>query len=666
MPVNPVSWSVTGGTISGSSTGNSVTVLWNSGYAYTSGEITIVEDNGTCTTTSEFSIAITPQIDPATDLSGSTVLSAYTQGVAYTVSPDVAGNSYSWNITGGTGSSSTSTISVDWGGDAVGNVSVTISSPGCDSRTLDLAVTLNPILLAGEVKYWNNAESPMPSPFNTNFNGMTVPDYFYVTLVENGTDVETDSVAPYWFTPTSQYLSYFKFAHHLNPANTYKVRVWDGGYLVEQNKGGGFPNGTLGQNWTWNNWGGVNATDALLINHMVVGHNITTTPYFPIYWMNYLTPAGLAKSYGPYADKLANTNNSATSPTNNGITALDALYASRRSVGYLSTYPGNKPNFEVMAKMVDEAHFNTNLTFLECNNYASGPDKTSWLPPIQFTKATTDNYLWSTLAIQHKYTSQDIGTIELGANYLNIYYTAVGDINSSYVPAYGGFKESSVGLEYEGVKKVNKGEEIILPIRIDRPAEIGAVSLGLTYRKDLIEVTDLNYSEEISAYDNKDGNLRIAWTSLNGLSLMADDSIMLIKVRVLADIDANTRLFELDGYTELADPQARIIDYLNLKSVSLSTAENSLTGDITLMNYPNPFNNQTTIRYNLPESGKVELAVYNTLGVLVKTLVDGIEEAGGHTITMNRGSLTPGVYYYRLILRGTQTWTATKEMVVTQ
>ncbi|MBI3111003.1 MAG: CHRD domain-containing protein [Ignavibacteriales bacterium] len=69
-------------------------------------------------------------------------------------------------------------------------------------------------------------------------------------------------------------------------------------------------------------------------------------------------------------------------------------------------------------------------------------------------------------------------------------------------------------------------------------------------------------------------------------------------------------------------------------------------------NYPNPFNPATTITYRLARTGTVSLSVFNTLGQLVATLVDGLQEAGIHNITFEAGSLPSGIYLYRLTAGG--------------
>jgi hypothetical protein len=71
-------------------------------------------------------------------------------------------------------------------------------------------------------------------------------------------------------------------------------------------------------------------------------------------------------------------------------------------------------------------------------------------------------------------------------------------------------------------------------------------------------------------------------------------------------------------------------------------------------NYPNPFNPTTQIQYSIPESGVVELVIYNSLGQKVAILEQGIKQKGRYTQTFNAQSLPSGVYYAHVLFNGYQ------------
>jgi flagellar hook assembly protein FlgD len=47
---------------------------------------------------------------------------------------------------------------------------------------------------------------------------------------------------------------------------------------------------------------------------------------------------------------------------------------------------------------------------------------------------------------------------------------------------------------------------------------------------------------------------------------------------------------------------------------------------------PNPFNPKVAIAFDVPATGRVELAVYDVRGRLVRQLVDAVLQAGGHRV----------------------------------
>ena len=87
-------------------------------------------------------------------------------------------------------------------------------------------------------------------------------------------------------------------------------------------------------------------------------------------------------------------------------------------------------------------------------------------------------------------------------------------------------------------------------------------------------------------------------------------------------------------------------------SVNVGVHENKNDGLVSsfelYQNYPNPFNPSTKIKFDVAKAGIVNLSVYNMLGQLVTTLVNGERAASQYEITWDATNLATGVYIYRL------------------
>jgi hypothetical protein len=69
--------------------------------------------------------------------------------------------------------------------------------------------------------------------------------------------------------------------------------------------------------------------------------------------------------------------------------------------------------------------------------------------------------------------------------------------------------------------------------------------------------------------------------------------------------------------------------------------------------YPNPFNPVTTLQYDLPEDGFVNITIYDMMGRVVKTLVNGSQTAGYKSIQWNATNdrnepVSAGLYLYTI------------------
>ena len=100
------------------------------------------------------------------------------------------------------------------------------------------------------------------------------------------------------------------------------------------------------------------------------------------------------------------------------------------------------------------------------------------------------------------------------------------------------------------------------------------------------------------------------------------------------------------------------------RKVDAPTAVEEVSGETSMpsgyalsQNVPNPFNAQTTIRYDLPEAGAVRLYLYNLCGQRIRTLMEDQRSAGTYSVVWDGRDGTgrdvaSGVYLVRLKVEG--------------
>ena len=75
--------------------------------------------------------------------------------------------------------------------------------------------------------------------------------------------------------------------------------------------------------------------------------------------------------------------------------------------------------------------------------------------------------------------------------------------------------------------------------------------------------------------------------------------------------------------------------------------------NVSTVNYPNPFNTETTISYSIPASNIVIIEIYDIQGKKIKTLVNEYQVPGNYSVKWNgkderEQSVNSGVYFYRI------------------
>ena len=170
-------------------------------------------------------------------------------------------------------------------------------------------------------------------------------------------------------------------------------------------------------------------------------------------------------------------------------------------------------------------------------------------------------------------------------------------------------------------------------------------------------INEEEFGSAIQLFDSESGNLENL-TTLEGTFVVsktwAKDSNYLYLSSYSNDFDFES--YKIWKYDLLNDTLEQFLNGTNpilLQSEELSIKNNILNKFNIYQNYPNPFNPTTTLQYDLPMDGYVNITIYDMLGNVINQLVNEVQSSGYKTVkwnaTNNQGQpLSAGVYLYSI------------------
>jgi len=252
--------------------------------------------------------------------------------------------------------------------------------------------------------------------------------------------------------------------------------------------------------------------------------------------------------------------------------------------------------------------------------------------------------------------------LNLKGNYTFIGYK-LGDVNLSADPAglvNNDSEDRSADPVYLNVedRSLIAGRTYPIKLRLTDDARLLGLQFSLQLDTRLAEVVEwtpgkingLNKSN-FNAEMTDRGLLLGTWASSEGTQF-DDEEFMTVYLRAkqnvrLSDIlTFSTDYLAAEAYSE--GEGSHSIDIHNLK-LRFTTPDEAINNEFILIgNQPNPFRQQTTISFSQPQSGVVNLQVYDVLGRSVFESSDNYD-AGVQQITIHQSDLqNTGVYYFQL------------------
>ena len=214
---------------------------------------------------------------------------------------------------------------------------------------------------------------------------------------------------------------------------------------------------------------------------------------------------------------------------------------------------------------------------------------------------------------------------------------------------------ASTGPAVLHLSDLKSGDEgrLMLPIKSQFAGFVAGLELILKYDPAMIRIGDVQPTARLDGMTVEqsvsDGMIHIIIYSVDGRTFQSPSLNTLLNIPV--EFRGNGGGSISVEQAIIADPQAQGVTLsITNGSVKVSKTPTSFTLGL---NAPNPFNPGTRISYDVPQTSRIRLTIYNLLGQEVVVLVDGVQAVGRYTVdwhgTNTQGhSVASGVYLYRL------------------
>jgi hypothetical protein len=225
---------------------------------------------------------------------------------------------------------------------------------------------------------------------------------------------------------------------------------------------------------------------------------------------------------------------------------------------------------------------------------------------------------------------------------------------------------------------VSAAPTIELPIFLETEIQIAGLQFTLCYDENIftpaVPLGTQRSAHMTVAFSIEQGKLAVVLYSSQGMSIPAGtEPILTVPFRLNNPDD---RAESTVRFQKVIVAQDCVTQVPVLHTASTLRLGDLLPQEYTLsQNYPNPFNPETSIDYQVPETANMTLAIFNTLGQRVRTLVNTLQEPGSYTCRWDGCNesgepVSSGIYFYRLRAGGTSSrdnqggFSQTKRMVL--
>lgn len=344
---------------------------------------------------------------------------------------------------------------------------------------------------------------------------------------------------------------------------------------------------------------------------------------------------------------------------------------------------GSYNHYQPPSNSMDPNH-SVSIVGWDDNRVTQAPEPGAWIVKNSWgTGWGYNGYFWISYYDKHACQNPEMGAI-------SFYNVIQSEWDTAYYHDYHGWRDTLEGVteafnaftatEHEAITAVSfftAENDVDFTVRIYDDFD------GITLSNQLDEVTGnlefsglhtINLNDEVNIFGGDDfyvylslsaGGFPYDRTSDVPVLLGGDSRVIVPSVANAGESYYYDEGAWMDFYEYIDDSGFEQTGNLCIKALAihdptLSTSSfESNESTILEANYPNPFDDQTTITYNITNESSVKLFIYNATGQVIMQADEGIRKAGQYNYSisasqMGASNLNTGLYFYSIEINGQQ------------
>lgn len=227
----------------------------------------------------------------------------------------------------------------------------------------------------------------------------------------------------------------------------------------------------------------------------------------------------------------------------------------------------------------------------------------------------------------------------------NDYGSSAGDVQGSWEP--GQRSEPFVEASYKNYS-LTSGSTTSIDVKSAKQVSVSGAGLVINYPSDMINIVDAVSPFEEAEILVKQGQIRMAWTTMSSELMNLDKNTTLLTLEIEAQKELTQPVkLTLSDDTHFSGEQGQILKDATVQLPVINQNQNNI-----LINgvYPNPVKAESQIDFSLAEAANVKITLMDLSGKTVQVLANRNFGEGSNKVMFSGDNMAEGIYLYEFYL----------------